>query len=129
LSRASIERQVQVVLEENVPVLVAGLGDPAAIIGPAHEAHTLVMGIVGNPRHAARQLSAGVDVLIGQGHEAGGHTGAISTFPLVPQLVAMAGSTPVVAAGGIASGRGILAALALGAQGAWIGTAFLFAEE
>jgi NAD(P)H-dependent flavin oxidoreductase YrpB (nitropropane dioxygenase family) len=70
-----------------------------------------------------------VDLVIAQGAEAGGHVGSVSTFPLLPQVVDAARGKPVLGAGGIADGRGVAAALALGAQGAWVGTAFLFAEE
>jgi len=129
LSPTLMKRQADVVLEERVPVLVSGLGDPAWVVPLAHEAGVKVMGLVGAPRHAERQLAAGVDVVIAQGYEAGGHTGTIATFALVPQVVDKVAPMPVVAAGGIADGRGVAAALALGAQGVWCGTAFLFARE
>ena len=129
LSPTLMRRQTEVVLEEKVPVFVSGLGDPAWVVPLAAEAGIKVMGLVGSPRHAERQKAAGVDVVIAQGYEAGGHTGTIATLALVPQVVDQVSPTPVVAAGGIADGRTVAAALALGAQGVWCGTAFLFANE
>jgi enoyl-[acyl-carrier protein] reductase II len=78
---------------------------------------------------AERALTAGADVVVAQGGEAGGHGGWVSTMVLVPEVVDIAGTTPVVAAGGIADGRGLAAALALGAQGALVGTRFVASEE
>lgn len=124
-----IRAQIDVLLAERVPAIVAGLGDPSWVVPLARDAGIVTMGIAGSVRHAERQRASGVDVVIAQGAEAGGHTGTVSTLPLVPQVVDAARPTPVVAAGGIADGRGIAAALALGAEGAWIGTAFLFAQE
>lgn len=129
ISPTLMRRQVEVVLEERAPVLVSGLGDPAWVVPLAREAGVKVMGLVGSPRNAERQVDAGVDVIIAQGYEAGGHTGNIATMALVPQVVDLVSPIPVVAAGGIADGRGVAAALALGAQGVWCGTAFLFAKE
>ena len=80
-------------------------------------------------RHARRQVEAGVDIVTAQGTEAGGHTGNVATFVLVPQVVAAVAPVPVLAAGGIGTGRQVAAALALGAQGVWVGTAFLTSEE
>jgi NAD(P)H-dependent flavin oxidoreductase YrpB (nitropropane dioxygenase family) len=88
-----------------------------------------VMGLVGNVRNAVRQQKAGVDYIIAQGYEAGGHTGTIANFPLIPMVVDAVSPTPVIAAGAIADGRTMVAGLALGAVGAWVGTAFLLAEE
>lgn len=129
ISPTLMRRQAEVVVEEKVPVLVSALGDPGFISGAAHEAGMVVMGITGSPRNAARQVEAGCDVVIAQGTEAGGHTGTIATLALVPQIVDQVAPIPVVAAGGIADGRGVAAALALGAQGVWVGTAFLFSHE
>jgi NAD(P)H-dependent flavin oxidoreductase YrpB (nitropropane dioxygenase family) len=124
-------KQVAVVLEERVPLLVIALGDPAVVMDDARAVGTLVAGLAGSPRNAERQLDAGVDIVIAQGSEAGGHTGTIASMPLIPQVVRSAArrNVPVVAAGGIATGAAIAASLALGAQGVWCGTAFLFAEE
>jgi nitronate monooxygenase len=121
--------QSEVVFDEKAPLFVIGLGDPANLMGRARAAGTKVAGLAGSVNNAKRQLAAGVDFIIAQGSEAGGHVGTISTFPLVPQVVDAVHPVPVVAAGGIADGRGIVAALALGAQGVWCGTAFLFANE
>jgi NAD(P)H-dependent flavin oxidoreductase YrpB (nitropropane dioxygenase family) len=124
-----IKAQVQVVLEERVPVFAAGLGDPSWVVPLAREQDMKVIGLAGTVRNAMRQLEAKVDIIVAQGHEAGGHTGKIANFPLIPQVVDAVSPTPVVAAGGIADGRGIAAALALGAVGVWVGTAFLVSEE
>ena len=129
MSPAFIRRQVDVVLEERVPVFAAGLGDPAWVVPLARERGIVTMGLAGTVRNAQRHAEVGVDVVVAQGHEAGGHTGRSATFPLVPQVVDAIRPTPVVAAGGIADGRGVAAALALGAVGVWVGTAFLVAEE
>lgn len=121
--------QLAVVLEERVPLLAAALGDATLAVPRAHEAGIKVVGMAGSVPNALRQKQAGVDIIVSQGSEAGGHTGRISTFPLLPAVVDAAAPTPVVAAGGIADGRGVVAALALGAVGVWMGTAFLAAEE
>ena len=89
----------------------------------------MVAALVGAPGHAERQLAAGVDLLIAQGTEAGGHTGTIATMVLTPEVVALAGSRPVLAAGGIASGAQMAAALALGAAGVWCGSVWLSSHE
>lgn len=121
--------QLDVVLDHRVPVLVLGLGDPGPIVPKARSAGTKVMALAGAPRHAIRHAQHGVDAVIAQGYEAGGHTGSIATFPLLPAVVDAVAPLPVVAAGGIADGRGLVAALALGAQAIWCGTAFLYALE
>jgi nitronate monooxygenase len=88
-----------------------------------------VIGLAGSAKQAARQAAAGVDAIVAQGSEAGGHTGRVGTIVLVPEVVDAVGATPVLGAGGIVDGRGIVAMLALGAQGVWVGTAFLMSEE
>lgn len=128
-NRNNIQQQVDVIVEEDVQVFAAGLGDPSWVVPLAHERGMTVMGLAGSPRNAERQRQAGVDVVIAQGYEAGGHTGWIANFPLIPQIVDAVAPMPVVAGGGIADGRGVAAALALGAVGVWIGTAFLVANE
>ncbi len=120
--------QVQVALEERVPVLSAGLGTPPWLIEDAHAVGTKVISLVGSVRQARRLADAGVDCIVAQGMEAGGHVGSIPTAVLVPQVVDVA-RVPVLAAGGIVDGRGVAAALTLGAQGAWIGTRFLATVE
>jgi NAD(P)H-dependent flavin oxidoreductase YrpB (nitropropane dioxygenase family) len=94
-----------------------------------HANGTKVISLVGNVKNAKRVADAGADVVVAQGTEAGGHTGRIATLALVPQVIDAVSPTPVVAAGGIADGRGLAAALALGAVGVWCGTAFLVSEE
>ncbi|MGH2631991.1 MAG: NAD(P)H-dependent flavin oxidoreductase, partial [Tepidiformaceae bacterium] len=94
-----------------------------------HANGTKVLSLVGNVKNAKRVADAGADVVVAQGTEAGGHTGRIATFALVPQVLDAVEPTPVIAAGGIADGRGLAAALAMGAIGVWCGTAFLVAEE
>lgn len=121
--------QARVAIEERVALLVIALGDPGGFVAEARAAGVRIGGLAGSLGNVRRQLAAGVDLVIAQGAEAGGHTGTVGTFPLLPQAVDAAGETPVIAAGGIGDGRGLAAALALGAQGAWVGSAFLFADE
>jgi NAD(P)H-dependent flavin oxidoreductase YrpB (nitropropane dioxygenase family) len=85
--------------------------------------------MVGSARHALRHQAAGVDLIVAQGYEAGGHVGKVGNFVLIPEVVEAVRPLPVLAGGGIVDGRGVAAALALGAQGVWIGTAFLLSEE
>ena len=122
-------KQIEVVYEHKVPVFAAGLGSPAFMVPEAHARGIKLMGVVGNVRQAQREAEAGVDIVVAQGHEAGGHTGRIATMALVPQVVDAIHPTPVVAAGGIADGRGLVAALALGACGVWCGTVFTCTYE
>jgi enoyl-[acyl-carrier protein] reductase II len=123
-----VRRLIAVVLEERVPVLIAGLGSPAGVVPDAHAQGMTVMALAGNVKQAKRMAAEGVDIIIAQGHEAGGHTGRIGTMALVPQVVD-AVQTPVLAAGGLADGRGLIAALALGASGVWMGTRFVASVE
>jgi enoyl-[acyl-carrier protein] reductase II len=123
-----VNRQIEVVLEEHVPIVISGLGNPVSMLPDAHRQGMKVMSLVGNAKQARRLAAAGVDALIAQGHEAGGHTGRVGTLALVPQIVD-AVEVPVVAAGGLADGRGLVAALALGASGVWMGTRFVASEE
>ncbi len=113
------------------PALVANaLGPaPARLIERAHAEDVLVAALIGSSTHARRQLDLGVDVLVAQGTEAGGHTGSIATMVLTPEIVDLAGDVPVLAAGGIADGRQLAASLALGAAGAWCGSVWLTSEE
>lgn len=120
---------LEVVFEERVPMFAAGLGDPEFLLPRARAQGMKLIGLSGSVRNAVRQRKSGVDAIVAQGTEAGGHTGTVASLPLIPQVVDAVGPTPVLAAGGIADGRGIVAALALGAQAVWIGTAFLVADE
>ena len=129
LASDAIRGQLDVVLEEGVPVLSAGLGDPSWAVPMAREQGMKVIGLAGSVRNAMRQKQAGVDAVVAQGYEAGGHTGTIANFPLIPQVVDAVAPLPVLAAGGIGDGRGVVAALALGAVGVWVGTAFLASFE
>jgi len=124
-----IRRQMEVVLEEGVPVFASGLGNPAPFVPELHRNGAKVIALVGNVKNALRVREGGADIIVAQGHEAGGHTGRIGTMALVPQVVDAVAPTPVVAAGGIGDGRGLAAALCLGAVGVWVGTAFLVSEE
>ncbi len=123
------DEQMEVVIAEKVPVFAAGLGNPGPWVDRLHANGTKVLSLVGNVKNAKRVAAANVDVVVAQGTEAGGHTGRIATLALVPQCVDAVAPTPVVAAGGIADGRGLAASLAMGAIGVWCGTAFLVSEE
>ena len=125
---AEIQGQIEIVLDERVPVLIAGLGNPLGAIADAHALGMTVMSVVGNVKQARRVVASGVDAVIAQGHEAGGHTGRIGSVVLVPAVVD-AVDVPVVAAGGFGDGRGLVAALALGAAGVWMGTRFIASAE
>lgn len=123
--------QVEVVFDERVPVFASGLGSPAFLLKRAHQLGIQVWGLVGKPRQAKKQLAAGTDVIIAQGFDAAGHTGDIGTFSIVPQVVDAARGTgvPVIAAGGVTTGRHLAAALALGADGVWTGSLWLASRE
>ncbi len=123
------DAQMEVVIEEKVPVFASGLGNPAPFVERLHANGTIVLSLVGNVKNARRVADGGADVVVAQGHEAGGHTGRIGTLALVPQVIDAVTPRPVVAAGGVGDGRGLAAVLAMGAVGAWIGTAFLVAKE
>jgi NAD(P)H-dependent flavin oxidoreductase YrpB (nitropropane dioxygenase family) len=114
----------------NLRLIANALGPaPDFMVQAAHERGVAVAGLVGKRVHAERQVAAGVDIIVAQGYEAGGHTGEIATMVLVPEVVDAVGDTPVLAAGGIATGRQIAAAMALGAQGVWCGSVWLTTEE
>lgn len=123
------DAQMEVVIEEKVPVFASGLGSPARWVDRLHANGTKILSLVGNVKNAKRVADSGADVVVAQGTEAGGHTGRIATMALVPQVVDAVSPKPVLAAGGIADGRGLVAALALGAVGAWCGTVFVVAKE
>lgn len=121
--------QMEVVIEEKIPVFASGLGNPGPWMERLKANGTKVVALVGNVKAAKRVRDAGVDAVVAQGTEAGGHTGRIATFALVPQVIDAVEPTPVIAAGGIGDGRGLAAAIALGAIGVWCGTAFLVSDE
>jgi NAD(P)H-dependent flavin oxidoreductase YrpB (nitropropane dioxygenase family) len=120
---------LDVTFEERVPVLSLAWGDPTPIVLRAHAAGLKVVHQVPTAADAAHAAAAGVDVIIGQGTDGGGHVGFVGTLPLLPTVVDAARGVPVVAAGGIADGRGLAAALALGADGVLMGTRFLATRE
>jgi len=121
--------QIDTILEEKVPVFASGLGNPAPFVEEFHAAGVKVIALVGNVKNALRVAEGGTDIVVAQGAEAGGHTGRVGTMAVVPQVVDAVAPTPVLAAGGIGDGRGLAAALCLGAVGVWVGTAFLVSKE
>ncbi len=122
--------QVEDIISGGASVFVAGLGVPRDAIDLCHEHGVLVINMCGKVRHAVAAVEAGCDLVVAQGTEAGGHTGLVATMALVPQVVDAVGErVPVVAAGGIVDGRGLAAALALGADGVWVGTRFIATPE
>lgn len=130
LDPSGVPALLDVVFAHPVALVANALGaPPATMVDRAKSAGVVVASLVGRPEHAARQLDAGVDVLVAQGTEAGGHTGTIATMVLTPEIVDRAGDVPVLAAGGIASGRQMAAALALGAAGVWCGSVWLSSRE
>jgi NAD(P)H-dependent flavin oxidoreductase YrpB (nitropropane dioxygenase family) len=125
---------VEVALKHPIKLIANALGSPPKdVIDQVHEAGVPIAALAGSAKHARRHVDNGVDIVVAQGHEAGGHTGEIGSMVLWPEIVdELAGSaknTPVLAAGGIGTGRQVAAALALGAQGVWMGSAFLAAAE
>lgn len=125
---------VEVALKHPIKLIANALGSPPRdVIEQAHEAGVPVAALAGSAKHAQRHVENGVDIVVAQGHEAGGHTGEIGSMVLWPEIIdGLAGlghTTPVLAAGGIGTGRQVAAALALGAQGVWMGSAFLTAAE
>jgi NAD(P)H-dependent flavin oxidoreductase YrpB (nitropropane dioxygenase family) len=129
LNQEMARAQLDVVLEERAPVFTSGLGNPAFILEAAHARGIKVFGLIGKTRQAKRELEAGVDAIIAQGYDAAGHTGAMGTFSIVPEVVSIAGDTPIIAAGGVTTGRHLAATLCLGAAGVWTGTLWLASRE
>lgn len=123
-----IRPHMEVVFEEDVRIFVAGLAVPQEFIDEMHRRDMIVMVMCGKVRHAIKSEAAGADIVAAQGTEAGGHTGEVGGMSLVPAVVD-AVKIPVIAAGGMADGRGLVAALALGAQGAVFGTRFIATPE
>jgi enoyl-[acyl-carrier protein] reductase II len=125
-----MSEQVQLIIEGGATAFVAGLGVPSEVVEQCHRNNVIVVSMCGKVEHAVRAVEAGCDLVVAQGTEAGGHTGQVASFPLIPQIVDAVGDrVPVVAAGGIFDGRGLAAALALGADGIWVGTRFIATPE
>lgn len=125
----SLERTADAIIEGGAAAFISGLGvPPPHLVKKFHDAGLKVMNVAGTVRHARSAEAGGLDAVVAQGTEAGGHTGKIAGMALVPQIVD-AVKIPVVAAGAIVDGRGLAAALALGAQGVWIGTRFIASRE
>ncbi len=122
--------KLEICLEEKVPIISFFWGDPMSLISRAKEGGAIVLQTVSSAHEATVAVQQGVDVVVAQGWEAGGHVrGTVGTMALVPAVVDAISPVPVVAAGGVADGRGMAAALALGATGVWIGTRFLASKE
>jgi NAD(P)H-dependent flavin oxidoreductase YrpB (nitropropane dioxygenase family) len=127
---ATSKPQVEVGLSHDIALLANALGPPPKdVVDAAHEHGVLVAALVGRADQARKQVEQGVDIVIAQGTEAGGHTGEIATMVLVPEVVEAVAPTPVLAAGGIGSGRQMAAAMALGASGVWTGSIWLGVAE
>ncbi len=123
-------RQVEIALAHPIALIANTLGSPPKdVIDQAHAHGVKVAALAGKAVHAQRHVNNGVDIVVAQGYEAGGHTGEISTMVLVPEVVDAVAPVPVLAAGGIGTGRQIAAALALGAQGVWLGSLWLTTAE
>jgi NAD(P)H-dependent flavin oxidoreductase YrpB (nitropropane dioxygenase family) len=130
ITPAQHARILDTAFRHSIKLLVSALGTPSPQVAQrARDAGMKLAALVGSPEHAVKQRDAGMDIIIAQGTEAGGHTGQISTMVLTPQIVDLVAPIPVLAAGGIANGRQMLAALALGAAGVWCGSVWLATRE
>jgi NAD(P)H-dependent flavin oxidoreductase YrpB (nitropropane dioxygenase family) len=130
ISPRSYQPLLDVSFAHGIRLIASALGPPPpSLIERAHRGDVLVAALAGSKVHAERHQAAGVDLIVAQGTEAGGHTGDVSTMVLVPEVVDAVRPTPVLAAGGIATGRQVAAALALGAEGVWCGSVWLTTEE
>ncbi|MGI9645029.1 MAG: nitronate monooxygenase [Ilumatobacteraceae bacterium] len=130
MSAESQDPNLEITLAHDAAVVVNALGPPPAhMIERCQEEGRRVAALAGKPQHAERHVNAGVDVVIAQGSEAGGHTGEIGSMVLIPEIVDAVDDTPVLGAGGIGGGRQMAAAMALGAQGVWCGSVWLTTEE
>ncbi|MFD8569079.1 NAD(P)H-dependent flavin oxidoreductase [Streptomyces sp. NPDC059639] len=122
--------QLDVAFDYPIKLLANALGSPPAdVIARAHEHDVLVAALAGSAKHARKHAEAGIDIVVAQGYEAGGHTGEIASMVLTPEAVEAVDPLPVLAAGGIGSGQQVAAALALGAQGVWLGSVWLTTTE
>ena len=130
ISPKGYEPLLDVAFTHDIRLIASALGPPPSdLVDRAHDHDVLVAALAGTTQHARRHAAAGVDLIVAQGTEAGGHTGEVATMVLVPEVVDAVSPTPVLAAGGIARGRQIAAALALGAEGVWCGSVWLTTEE
>ena len=130
VSPKGYEPLLDVAFDHPIKLIASALGPPPAeLIDRAHAAEVLVAALAGTKEHALRHKEIGVDIIVAQGTEGGGHTGEVATMVLVPEVVDAVAPTPVLAAGGIGNGRQIAAAMALGAQGVWCGSVWLTTEE
>ena len=123
-------RRLDEALEAGLRIVSLMWGDPSGYVEQVHDANGLLLQTVGSAEEARRAVASGVDVIVAQGWEAGGHVWSqVATLPLVPAVVDAVAPVPVIAAGGIGDARGVRAVFALGAQAAWLGTRFLMARE
>ena len=130
MSASTAAPQLEIALAHKPSLIVNALGPPPQfMIEKTKEAGKKVGALAGKAQHAQRHVNAGVDIIIAQGYEAGGHTGEIGTMVLIPEIVDAVGNVPVLGAGGIGGGRQMAAAMALGAQGVWCGSVWLTTEE
>jgi len=130
ISPKGYEPLLDVAFHHDIRLIASALGPPPPdLVDRAHDHDVLVAALAGTTQHARRHAAAGVDLIVAQGTEAGGHTGEVATMVLVPEVVDAVSPTPVLAAGGIARGRQIAAALAMGAQGVWTGSLWLTVQE
>ena len=126
----SLTTGVQALIDGGASLFVAGLGVPRDVVDRLHASNVVVGSMCGKVRHAVAAVASGCDFVVAQGTEGGGHTGLVATMALIPQVVDAVGHlAPVVAAGGLFDGRGLTAALALGADGVWLGTRFIATPE
>ncbi|WP_328869210.1 nitronate monooxygenase family protein [Streptomyces sp. NBC_00287] len=122
--------QLDVAFDYPIRLLANALGSPPAdVVDRAHDQDILVAALAGSARHARKHQEAGIDIVVAQGYEAGGHTGDIASMVLTPEVVDAVAPLPVLAAGGIGSGQQVAAALTLGAQGVWLGSIWLTTTE
>lgn len=130
VSPKGYEPLLDVAFDHPIRLIASALGPPpAALVERAHAADVLVAALAGTKEHAIRHTEIGVDIVVAQGTEGGGHTGEVATMVLVPEVVDAVAPTPVLAAGGIGNGRQVAASMALGAQGVWCGSVWLTTEE
>ena len=130
ISPKGYEPLLDVAFAHGIRLIASALGPPPPdLVQRAHDSDVVVAALAGTTQHARRHAAAGVDLIVAQGTEAGGHTGEVATMVLVPEVVDAVAPVPVLAAGGIARGRQIAAALALGAEGVWCGSVWLTTDE